>query len=149
MEQPLKPIETTITEWLSIAVDRFQKSIKGNKIGVTQKLFNSFVTNIFQNSGGSISKVEIAFLFYGRYIDMGVGKGFPIGGRRTYKDFAEFRHNDGKLKKDPFRKPKKWYSKTKAYEVGQLTDILAKQYGLHTAKAVESALDNQKFIIEL
>ncbi len=140
MEQPLKPIETTIAEWLTIAVERFQSSIKANKIGVTQKLFNSFVTNIFQNSGGSISKVEIAFLFYGRYVDMRVGNGTPLGAKRDFK-------NTGKKLKG--RSSKKWYSKTKAYEVGQLTRLLADQYGLHTAKAIESALDGEKFIIEI
>ena len=149
METPLKPIEATITEWLAIAVNRFQNALKSNKIGVSQRLFQSFVSNIFQNSGGSISKVEIAFLFYGRYIDMGVGKGFPIGGRRSFKDFDRFRFSDGKLKSNPGRKPKKWYSKTKAYEVGQLTRILAEQYGIHTARAIETALDGEKFTIEM
>ncbi|HMT28923.1 MAG TPA: hypothetical protein PKD91_06570 [Bacteroidia bacterium] len=148
MAEALRPIDEVITEWLAIAVERFQQSIKEKKIGVTKSLFNSFITNILSSSGGNISRVEIQFLFYGRYIDMGVGRGFPIGGRRTNKDFDRFRSKDGRLKQMG-RKPKKWYSKTRAYEVGQLTRLLAEQYGMQTAKSVETALDGEKFTIEL
>jgi hypothetical protein len=148
MEKPLIPIEQVLSEWLTIAVERFQNSLKKNKVGVSEKLFNSFLTNIIQGSAGNISKIEILFLFYGRYVDMGVGKGFPIGGRKTFKDFNKYRNQSGKLH-SVRRKPKKWYSKTKAFEIGKLTEILAEQYGMQTAKAVESALENQKFTIEI
>ena len=148
MEKPLRPVEEVLSEWLSIAVERFQQSLKENKIGVTSSLFNSFLTNIIKNSEGKASRIEIEFLFYGRYVDMGVGKGFPIGSRGNFKDFNKHRKSNGQLHQ-VHRKPKKWYSKTKAYEIGKLTDLLAEQYGMQTAKAVESALDNNKFIIEM
>jgi hypothetical protein len=149
VNQPEKPIEIVIAEWLQIAVERFQFALRERKIGVTSALFKSFVTNIFQNGSGSISRVEILFLFYGRYVDMGVGRGFPIGGRRTNKKFDSYRFGNGKLKINPIRKPKPWYSKTKAREVGRLTTILAEQYGMNSAKVVESALDGDKITIEL
>ncbi len=147
MEQPLKPVEDVISEWLTIAVERFQESLKKNKVGVTQKLFESFLTNVIKSSNGNVSRIEIEFLFYGRYVDMGVGRGFPIGGRRNFKDFDKFRDKGGRLLRAN-RKPKKWYSKTKAFEIGKLTSILAEQYGLNTAKAVESALESLNITIE-
>lgn len=136
-----------VADWLKIAIERFQESIKQKKIGVTNKLFDSFLSNIISNSGGNVSKLEIQFLFYGRYVDIGVGKGMPVGGRRNI-DFSKYRTADGRLKSQP-RKAKKWYSKTKAYEVGKLTSILAENYGLQTAKAVESTLSNQNILIEI
>jgi hypothetical protein len=148
MPEPIKPVEEVISQWLIIAIERFQEALKKNKVGVTDKLFKSFLSNVIRSSGGQVSRIEIEFLFYGRYVDMGVGKGFPIGGHKSFRDFSRYRDARGRLLKMG-RKPKKWYSKTKTFEIGKLTTLLAEQYGLQTAKAVESALDNQKIIIEI
>lgn len=144
-------LEQAVTRWLERAIRRYRFYMDKYGVGFSQSLWNSFTTNIIRSSGGNISKLEINFLYYGRFVDMGVGRGFPIGSRSKLGDdkFLSKRNERGQLRKAPGRKPKKWYAKTTTFEIGRLGDILQKEFGLETPKFIENAMKNISLEIEM
>jgi len=142
-------IEEAVAKWLQYAVERFEVSIVKKKIGVSNALLNSFFTDIIKGSGGSVAKLELRFLFYGRFVDMGVGRGVPIGSQSALKEkFFEKRNKLGQLHKYG-RTKKAWYSKTKARELGKLSKILAKEFGLSSVSSLEKRLNDLQININL
>ncbi len=79
-------------------------------INGTFELANSFVSTIVNNAGGDLSRIEFAFNYYGKFVDMGVGRGVKLGDARGN------------------RRPKKWYSKTFYAEVKKLGELVAAKY---------------------
>ena len=110
-----------------ITIKRWRKKIDRLKIGQhsSGELFRSFQYNVLASSGGDVQKIEFAFRYYGKFVDMGVGKGttlsdqpMPRGMRRLYGKLLGLK-----------RVPKKWYSKTFYAETQKLLEILQKEYG--------------------
>lgn len=89
-------------------------------MGITNSytLLNSFSSEIVTAANGDIDKITFAFVFYGRFVDMGVGKGVPISlvGTPGIK-----------------RKPRKWYSPMFSSQVKALSEILAQKYSRKAA----------------
>ncbi|MFD1143048.1 hypothetical protein ACFQ4C_18115 [Larkinella insperata] len=76
-------------------------------------------------------RVTLLFLQYGRYVDMGVGKGVSHTDRvvsRLIRDDA------------PGRRRKPWYSKRKGYEIRRLREILTQMHVSIPVDAIENAL---------
>lgn len=137
-EQMAAEINTTVRAWLSITIKRFRQSIA--KEGIQSKmLFKSFNGKIEKDANGFPVSVSIGFLLHGRFVDMGVGRGFPIGGRRT-EAFQNSRNSLGQLNNKPDRKPKKWYSPVAYSELSKLRELLMRKYATGIAKVTEVSL---------
>jgi len=76
-------------------------------------------------SGGNVDRIEFAFNYYGKFLDMGVGKGTKLGDRPVSKSSRVLA--DKML--GGVRQPKKWYSRTFYGESHRLFEILQKEYG--------------------
>ncbi len=107
-------LSLTVEAWADILVKRWRNKITELDIGHSGELFDSFTIDVISNSGGSPERVDFAFLYYGKFVDMGVGSGVPVG-------------NPGQVRTK--RRPKKWYSRTFFSETIKLRDILADKYG--------------------
>jgi len=104
-------IGLTVEAWAEITIKRWEQKIVALGIGHTRELINSFTLHIISDANGNPSLIQFAFEYYGKFVDMGVGKGVKIGlGGHTN------------------RKSKPWYSKTFAAEVHSLGRILADKY---------------------
>lgn len=77
-------------------------------------------------------RVVIEFLQYGRYLDMGVGRGTTHTDRVVGRILREG-SGEG-------RPRKAWYSKRKSYEVKRLREILAEQHVRVPLDMIENAL---------
>jgi hypothetical protein len=75
-------------------------------VGVTGDLINSIRHEVTLNS------YEIKFNWYGRFVDMGVGRGVKLGDIKTLNGLIN-------------RKPKRWYSIPAYSEAGMLRQKLA------------------------
>lgn len=101
----LEDYMNSVKEGMAIAFQRY-------KVGVTDEGLKSLASDATERTA------HLRFKEYIRFIDMGVGRGHPLGGLVEMK-LALHAHKDGTaLVKDKGRKPKKVYSKT-AY--GKLT----------------------------
>jgi hypothetical protein len=67
--------------WAQITIKRWRRKIDRMKIGQhsSGELFRSFKYNVLASSGGDVQKIEFAFRYYGKFVDMGVGRGTKLG----------------------------------------------------------------------
>ena len=133
--------KAAVDAWARFAISHFQKSIRNKRVNVG-RLINSFTKEI-KLKGGDVEAVMIKFNNYGRFVDMGVGRGVPIGARKDLGDprFLASRNDGGQLHKYN-RVPKKWYSRTKSYETHRLREILIKQIGSDALAEIETNFAN-------
>ena len=99
----LNIVSLSVEAWAIIVIKRWESKIALLGIGKTGSLAQSFAQHVFTQSTGDPEKIEFTFNYYGKFIDMGVGKG---GSRLT----------------------KPWYSKTFYSEVKRLGELLCQKY---------------------
>lgn len=105
-------IDATLESWAKITVEIWIAKIQELGIVDTEDLVNSFQQHVIANSSGDSARIEFMYNYYGRMVDMGVGKGV---------------HKDEVISSN--RNPRPWYSSTFILEVKKLANILADQYG--------------------
>lgn len=110
--------------WAEIVIDRWRKRMAELEVNDTGALLKSFEAQVASDAKGDPAKITFAFLYYGRFPDMGVGRGVTLG------DVP-----------DASRKVKPWYSQTFMNEVLKLGRMMAAKYGIDAAMAV-SAFQN-------
>jgi hypothetical protein len=121
-------LRLTIEAWADIVTDNWFDKIDKLKIGYSFQLEESIRFELIGNSGNMPERVDFTFNHYGKFVDMGVGKGVEIG---DVKDRGESR-----------RRPKKWYSKTMYAQIIKLREILAKKYGRVAAISIIENIDD-------
>jgi hypothetical protein len=109
-------IKLTVEAWAKIVIERWEQKIEMLKIGHSGKLADSFYQNVITQADGNPEKIEFAFEYYGKFVDMGVGRGVPLGK-------VESENN--------YRKRKPWYSPIFFGQVKELAKILAEKYAYH------------------
>lgn len=129
-----------IDKWLDITIDRLHMALDEHEIGkLDGNLWKSIMGEVVA-SGGNVQSVIVKFLQYGRFVDMGVGRGMTTGSRRELGDkFFKKRNAGGQLHKH-LRKAKPWYSRTKQREIGRLREIMATKLSKQTIGEVEEAI---------
>lgn len=121
--------ETTMLEmldrWVEITIDQLHQALDHYEIGkLDGRLWHSIVGHVLK-TGEEPRGVVIKFMQYGRFVDMGVGRGVPIGKRGTAA-FGKYRDYNGTSKLQVYnRQAKPWYSKTKSREIFKLRELLA------------------------
>jgi len=96
------------------------------KTGVkgTGKLFNSFTYTIHTQANGNPELISFAFNFYGKVVDMGVGRGVTL-------ESVEF----------STRKPKPWYSKVFWGQFQKLKELMVDKYQVKSQISVISEIE--------
>jgi hypothetical protein len=124
--------------WAKITIIKWKRKLAINKIGDSGTLLRSFKYNVLASAQGDVLKISLLFEYYGRFVDMGVGKGVRIS---DVKESLTSRKLSGKMLGNR-RRPKKWYSKTFHAEVMKLGEIFAREYGHRGALVItENASD--------
>ena len=94
------------------------------KIGVTDAGINSLAYQTMQSGAGAYS--QLTFANYLRFIDMGVGRGHPLGGLTSMKVTLALSSKNGMTQvKDKIRKPKKFYSAIAYGNIGHMIGKLS------------------------
>lgn len=110
-------IQKTVNEYMIRVQHGMELLADKLKVGVTDEGIRSISYQSATQGAGV--QATLSFREYLRYVDMGVGRGHPLGGLKAVKVELQSRNRVGnKFVKDNVRKPKKIYSKT-AY--GNLT----------------------------
>ena len=103
--------QQTVEAWANYVIERWELEILRLNINSTGKLLKSFTQTIITQSNGNVEKITFAFDFYGKFVDMGVGRGVTI---------TEVNQSN--------RKPKPWYNKTFFGQVKKLGEIMKEKY---------------------
>ena len=102
----------TIEAWADIVIERWETKIERLRIGNTGNLAKSFYQHVQTQANGNPELIIFTFEYYGKFVDMGVGRGVPL----SQVEFS-------------YRRPKPWYSKVFFSQLEKLKDILADKYG--------------------
>jgi len=126
-------IQMALRQYMQDVIAAMKREIIRRNVRVTDELLTSLSYNVYQQDAGGAG--GLSFAEWGRYIDMGVGRGHPIGGIAATADAL-------KAKKEPqVRKPVKIYSPI-AY--GQLNGLIGElMYGFteETKALIKKELD--------
>lgn len=129
--------QKVVSEWAKYAIEAFQKSLQKKKIGITGALFNSFKSQL-QNNGGDVGAVMLKFAMYGRFRDMGVGRGMKAYERKANKVNLIGAKRYGANVSYSRRQAKRWYPKVKTHETLRLQEILIRDLGFNIREWIAS-----------
>lgn len=111
--------------WNAILVQRLKERVTQLKIIDTGSLLASIDAQVVQATENSLF-IRLNYKEYGKYVDMGVGRGVAIGTRGS-NSFAQKRNSKGQLLSYK-RKPRKWYSPVIGKETVILAGIVSRNY---------------------
>ncbi|WP_343524398.1 hypothetical protein [Pedobacter sp.] len=137
-----------VNAWLDILIDKLHDALDFYEIGkLDGELWKSIIGHVIQ-ANGDVDSVIVKFMQYGRFVDMGVGRGMSKGSRLELgeSNFSKKRNRLGQLLKLR-RKAKPWYSKTKWREVLRLRELLADNLSGRALGEVENALRNYTMML--
>lgn len=120
-----------IEDWARYTAERLQKSITRKKIGSSGALAYSQLYELSAAAGGDIGSVKHSFNYYGKFVDMGVGRGQKI----------ESVKGNGEVWQRAGRKAKKWFSPTYYGQVSELRNLLAIKYGEQAANLIKENIE--------
>jgi hypothetical protein len=121
--QAVQSISILVSDWSTYLKRDLIKSMLKKKIGNTGNLKNSLSFKIQYGTDGTPEKVIIAFNYYGKFVDMGVGKGQKLGDVKGNKALYRATGIKGRVAKP-------WWSKTIFPEANTLAALLKEQYGI-------------------
>lgn len=102
----------TANAWLNITVERLESNIRANG-NVDSNVLVSSLEGSVKAANGDPSLIELTYQFYGKFLDLGVGKGRKMGSATATALMGS----------------QAWYGKEINYQVGRLAEILRDKYG--------------------
>ena len=131
-----------LEQYMQMVKDAMKASARKNKVGITNEGVESIAYTAIQQGTSSLGK--LSFKEYLRMVDMGAGRGHPLGGLTTMKITLSSSHKEGfGLKKDNTRKPKKIYSKVAYGKLTWLNNKLLYGYTEATIASLKKELENE------
>jgi hypothetical protein len=126
METPIEQvinINGSLKAWAYITVKNWHQNLQKKKIGQSGDLDDSFKEEVKGEEPNEV--VTFLFNYYGKFVDMGVGKGVKMG---DVKELSMSRRLLGRNSVTP-RRAKKWYSKELSFQTYRLSKIMQEKYG--------------------
>lgn len=112
-------ISLTAEAWAEIVIKTWLNKIIMLNINYSHDLYNSFAHHVITNANGDPQRIEFAFLYYGKFVDMGIGNGTSAG-------------EAGKSN----RRSKPWYSKEFYHQLQVLRELLAEKYAMKATQVI-------------
>ncbi|RYC69828.1 MULTISPECIES: hypothetical protein [Spirosoma] len=134
-----------VQAWQRITVDRFREDLNQKLYGRKRARWRRTLSRTYQlrnnwhmaliGAGDDVRGSQISFLQYGRFVDMGVGKGTDS----ALATYQRVRANGEKRTRIPVR----WYSRRKGYETHRLRELLVQHHIDIPLETLESALSTR------
>lgn len=115
----------TVQAWADFVIERWELEMLRLRITSSGLLLKSFSNTVFTQSNGDVDRILFAFEYYGKFIDMGVGRGVTVA------NIAQ-----------SGRKPKPWYGKIFFSQVKKLSEIMQEKYARQSAIEIANVLEN-------
>jgi hypothetical protein len=134
-----------LTEYNESVIELQRAQMRKLKIGKTDEGYNSFAYKVLQSGEGAYS--QLSFKEYLRMVDMGAGRGHPLGGLKAVGVELQASRTKGlAFISDKTRKPKKIYSKIAYGKLSHLMGKLLYGYTEETIAMLKSELENNPLI---
>jgi hypothetical protein len=131
--------------WLEFTIKSFVENMRKLRIKDTGALMASFKKQVIAGADGRL-QLELSYALYGKFIDMGVGRGMGQGVKKGDDGFDRIRNSRGQLRRHE-RKARKWYSKELAYQTKRLAELMSELHGTILISAVADALPTETVAI--
>lgn len=129
-------VNETLRAWANIVLEIWlNKMDELNMFNYTNQLADSLVSHVVSEAGGNYKRVEFFFLYYGKFVDMGVGNGIKIDTSRALR-------NERRDQRFSSRKPKPWFTKPLYGQISRLRQIMAEKYARKGAIAIIENIDD-------
>ena len=132
----------TVEKWLEYTLDDLRESLRKLKIDDTGHLLASVQGHLVAAAGDDVQKLSIAYAVYGKFVDMGVGRGMGAGVRKRDSDYARIRDERGRLRQYS-RKPRPFASKVLGKQSFRLSVLLSDYFGATITARIQNALPAQ------
>jgi hypothetical protein len=129
----------TVEAWLAFTLSNLRERIRALKIVDTGELLNSVQGFLVTAADGDVARLSIAYAIYGKYVDMGVGRGMGAGVRKANSDYARIRDERGQLYRHS-RQARPFSSKEIGRQSVRLGVLLSEYYGQTTIASITDAL---------
>lgn len=126
-------MENTMRDFAQFTGEKFRKSIWSWDVRHEGDLYESVKTRV--SKGSSKITGSFSFNFYGRFADMGVGKGVTLIEQQTGRGLTANRNPSRIL-----RKPKPWFTEVWYHQRHRLQEILARDIAKAATQAVSDTL---------
>lgn len=133
------------TKWLDFTVESFIRNMRQLRIKQTGALMASFRKQVVGAATGRL-QLQLSYALYGKFVDMGVGRGMGQGVRKGDDGYDRIRNSRGQLKRRE-RKAKKWFSKAMAYQTKRLAELMSELHGTILLSQVSDALPAQDVVV--
>lgn len=97
------------------------------RIENTGTLMASFQKQVVGSAEGRL-QLRLAYALYGKFVDMGVGRGMGAGVTKKDDGYDRIRKTRGQLRRHT-RKPRNWYSREMSYQTKRLSELMLDLYG--------------------
>lgn len=128
-----------LNEYLQRSAKAMAMAMLKMKVGKSGEGLKSITYKALQSGGGAIG--SLSFKEYLRMVDMGAGRGHPLGGLMAMKVTLAASNREGFSQvKDRIRKPKKFYSKPAYGELSMLYNSLLYGYTEETIEQLKKEM---------
>jgi len=114
-------------KWLDITITRFIENMRQLRIHNTGALMASFQQQVVGSAEGRL-QLRLSYALYGKFVDMGVGRGMGAGVRQGNDGYDRIRKTRGQLRRHT-RKPRNWYSRELSHQTKRLSELMLDLYG--------------------
>lgn len=145
MSSPLISPRELAVQWLDITVERFVANMRKLKIENTGSLLVSFRKEVVGAAEGDQLRIRLSYALYGKFVDMGVGRGHGQGVKKGDDGYNRLRNTRGQLRRFE-RKARPWYSKEVAHQTKRLSELMLDLYGQVLVAKTTDALPGETII---
>jgi hypothetical protein len=136
MEKKLLSERELVSEWLKYLIKDEQKLIRKYTKSSSDVLYNSFQKSMVEGGDGKVQSAILTYARHLRFLDMGVGRGVPIGSRKVKADFEKYRKRNGQLHKYN-RKKVPVYNKPTTAQVKRLLELMLDNLNVGVVQVVD------------
>ncbi|WP_400194041.1 hypothetical protein [Hymenobacter sp. B81] len=133
-------------KWLDFTVENFVENMRKLRIRNTGALMASFQKQVIGTATGQL-QLRLSYALYGKFVDMGVGRGMGAGVRRGDDGFDRIRNSRGQLRRRQ-RKARKWYAKEIYAQTKRLSELMSELHGQILISTVADAVPSQPVTIQ-
>ncbi|MCA8830518.1 hypothetical protein [Hymenobacter pini] len=134
-------------KWLDITIERFIENMRKLRIEDTGTLMASFKKQVVSSAEGRL-QLQLSYALYGKFVDMGVGRGMGAGIRKPDDGYDRIRNSNGSLKRYK-RKKRNWYAREIGYQTKRLAELMSDLHGTLLISAVSEGLPSETVQINL
>ncbi|MFA9219889.1 MAG: hypothetical protein ACEQSL_01740 [Sediminibacterium sp.] len=135
-----------VEAWARVAVEHLHTRMDKLKIGVTAQLRESLKYRLVRGANGMIDRVTFSFNLYGRYVDMGVGKGVSSGHLKEVRVYRRAIGLKG-LGPNAHRRPKKWANKGFTAEFHRLQELMQESITNTITPSIRNVLSSTPILL--